>query len=81
MGAGPALGAISSESRDYSPRVTADGRWLCFTSERSAFPSNRTAALTVDEIDRAAGGCFNGLGNIYRVPVDRLRELADSTAR
>jgi hypothetical protein len=75
------LGVISSASRDYSPRVTGDGRWLYFTSERSAFRSDRTAALPVDEIERAASGCFNGLGNIYRVAVDRLRALADSAAR
>jgi hypothetical protein len=73
------LAAISSASRDYSPRVTSDGQWLYFTSERSIFTADRPSALSYDELDRELNGCFNGLGNVYRVPVARLRAMAAGT--
>lgn len=63
---------INSTGRDYSPRVTPDGKWLLYTSEKLDHP----LTLPVDHAAfvRLSRGLYNGLGNLYRVPlVDALR--------
>ena len=62
------LSALSSPTRDYSPRITADGQWLYFTSERGFADAPRDRALTYDEVETSLHSVLNGLGNIYRVP-------------
>jgi hypothetical protein len=50
--------------------VTADGQWLIFTSEQGMQTEKRDRPLTSDEFSGKARGTFNGLGNIYRIPMD-----------
>lgn len=63
------LTALSSPTRDYSPRITADGQWLYYTSETGFADAPRDRAMTYEEMERAFHGALNGLGNIYRVPI------------
>jgi Tol biopolymer transport system component len=65
---------INSSARDYSPRVSPDGEWLFFGSERGGF-ANRVARLTYGELRNAVASVHNGLGNIYRVPMSEVLDL------
>jgi hypothetical protein len=57
---------INSAARDYSPRVSPDGRTLFFASERG-LPTARTRPRTYRDWVAATTGTLNGLGNIYQV--------------
>jgi len=66
---------INTPAREYSPRMTPDGKWLIFTSEQGMQTEKRDHPFTSDEFSQKARGVFNGLGNIYRIPLDYvLRE-------
>jgi hypothetical protein len=63
---------VNTPVREYSPRLTADGKWLIFTSERG-FPTDHHAKpLTYDEIENRIRGTLNGLGNIYRIDMNSI---------
>jgi len=74
------LEALSSPTRDYSPRITADGQWLYFTSERGFADAPRDRALTYDEVEQSLHSVLNGLGNIYRVPIAAVHASACDAA-
>ncbi|HLJ89658.1 MAG TPA: hypothetical protein VKZ53_22805 [Candidatus Angelobacter sp.] len=61
---------INTAAREYSPRVTPDGKWLIFTSERGMQTEHRDQPFTNDEFRSKAQGILNGLGNIYRIPMN-----------
>jgi Tol biopolymer transport system component len=61
---------INTLAREYSPRVTPDGKWLIFTSERGMQNEKRDKPFTYQEFTEKARGIFNGLGNIYRIRLD-----------
>jgi len=65
MNLGP---AINTSARDYSPRISGDGKWMLYTSERL----DREPTLPFDggEFTRLTHGLYNTLGNLYRVPLD-----------
>ncbi len=64
------LGApINSAARDYSARVTPDGKQLIFTSERGLPTDQRSSPWTYREFTSAIRGVRNGLGNIYEIDV------------
>ncbi len=61
------LGAVvNSPARDYSPRISGDGKWLLFTSER--FDKPPELPMTYEAFVRMSRGLYNGLGNLYRIP-------------
>lgn len=60
---------INTPAREYSPRVTPDGKWLIFTSERGMQTEQRDQPFTTAEFTARSRGIFNGLGNIYRIPM------------
>jgi len=62
--------AINTPAREYSPRVTADGKWLIFTSERGMQSESREKPFSYLEFSEKARSIFDGLGNIYRIPMD-----------
>ena len=72
------LSALSSPARDYSPRITPDGRWLYFTSEHGFADAPRDHALTYDEVERSFHSALNGLGNIYRVPIAAVHDTTEA---
>jgi hypothetical protein len=59
---------INTPARDYSPRISGDGKWLLYTSER--FDEPLAFPLTYKDFVRMSRGLFNGLGNLYRIPLD-----------
>jgi Tol biopolymer transport system component len=61
---------INTAAREYSPRVTAEGKWLIFTSERGMQTEKRTEPFTYEEFTQKSRSIRNGLGNIYRIPMD-----------
>jgi hypothetical protein len=58
---------VNSAARDYSPRVTADGRYLVFASERGVPTDARDRPWTYHELVAAIRAPGNGLGDLYRI--------------
>jgi Tol biopolymer transport system component len=59
---------INTPARDYSPRISGDGKWLVFTSER--FDRPLELPMTYESFVRMSRSLFNGLGNLYRIPME-----------
>jgi hypothetical protein len=71
------LGSIvNSNARDYSPRVSADGQWLYFASERGGPYEGHDKPYTNQQFTEEMRSVKNGLGNIYRVPLAPILEAA-----
>lgn len=66
------VSAINTPAREYSPRLTPDGKRLIFTSERGMGTEKRDKPWTMAEFEQKSHSIWNGLGNIYSVPVDVL---------
>jgi hypothetical protein len=63
---------INSAARDYTPRITPDGRYLLFASERGLPDARRAHPFTYRELKQAMHGTLNGLGNLYLVDASVL---------
>jgi hypothetical protein len=61
---------INGRARDYSPRISSDQKWMYFTSEAGFLDSNREQPFTYQEFESELKGVKNGLGNLYRVPLE-----------
>lgn len=61
---------VNTEAREYSPRISLDGKSFFFSSERGMPTQKRTKPWTRAEFDEACRSVRNGLGNIYRMTVD-----------
>jgi hypothetical protein len=61
---------INTRARDYSPRISPDGKFLLFSSERGFPTETHEQPITYDEFQQRVRGTMNGLGNIYRVPIE-----------
>jgi hypothetical protein len=61
---------INTAAREYSPRISPDSKWLIYTSEQGMQTEKRDRAFTSEEFSRKARGLYNGLGNMYRIPID-----------
>lgn len=61
---------INTRARDYSPRISPDGKFLLFSSERGFPTEKHEQPVTYDEFQQRVRGTMNGLGNIYRVPIE-----------
>jgi Tol biopolymer transport system component len=70
---------INTRARDYSPRISPDGKYLIFSSEKGFPTDRRDHAVTYDEFAQKVRGTMNGLGNIYRVPMDYVLKIAKQT--
>ena len=69
---------INTRARDYSPRISPDGKYLLFSSERG-FPTDKhEQPVTYEEFRKQVRGTMNGLGNIYRVPLEQAIPLPDA---
>ena len=65
---------INSKARDYSPRVSPDGQYLIFASERG-FPTDpHDQNMSYDDFIKGTHEILNGYGNIYRVPMSYVFE-------
>jgi WD40-like Beta Propeller Repeat len=66
---------INTAAREYSPRISPDGKWLIYTSEQGMQIEKRDQPFTAHEFSEKSRGIWNGLGNIYRIPMEYvLRE-------
>jgi hypothetical protein len=63
---------INSTADEGAPSLTPDGRYLFFTSERSAFTVPTAHRLRNDEIETMFHSTLNGHGNIYFVSREML---------
>ena len=61
---------INTAAREYSPRITPDGKWLIFTSERGMQTDKRDQPFSSVEFSSKARGILDGLGNLYRIPME-----------
>lgn len=61
---------INTAAREYSPRISPDGQWLIFTSEQGMQTEKRDQEFTSEEFSRRISGVLNGLGNLYRIPME-----------
>jgi Tol biopolymer transport system component len=59
---------VNTSAREYSPRVSADGEWLYFASEKGMPYDRMEQPLTYQQFEDDMKSIRNGLGNIYRVP-------------
>ncbi len=70
------LTTLNTPAREYSPRITPDGKNLIFASERG-LPTERKPRVTYDQLSAGAQSITNGLGNIYIVPLSEIGLGAD----
>jgi hypothetical protein len=67
------LGAnVNSPGWDFGPRVSPDGRYLFFTSNRSIFGRPSTPRLDFDGLRRRLEAPGNGLRDVYQVEMRAL---------
>ena len=58
---------INTPAREYSPRISPDGRYLFFTSEKDFVPAPLLKPMTADQFGRGLKSVENGGGNIYQI--------------
>lgn len=68
---------INTRARDYSARISPDGRYMVFSSERGFPTEKRDKPMTYDDFMQKTRGTLNGLGNIYRIPLDYVLQIAE----
>ena len=66
------VATINTPAREYSPRLTPDGKRIIFTSERGMGTEKRDKPWIMAEFEQKSRSIWNGLGNIYSVPIDVL---------
>lgn len=62
---------VNSVYRDYSPRITPDGKYLFFSSERD-FSSNKKPITKYGDLKRDLNSVMNGSGNIYQIELNSI---------
>ena len=67
---------VNTSARDYSPRLTPDGKYLFFTSERNFATTPLERPLSYQQLVRNLRSVLNGNGNIYQIGLNTLE--ADS---
>jgi len=63
---------VNTATRDYSPRLTPDGKYLTFTSERNPITQPLEKPITYDEMERHLHNVLNGEGNIYQIELSAV---------
>lgn len=63
---------INSKFRDYSPRISPNGKYLFFTSEKDFSAGSSNAGVSYKELKQNFNGIFNGSGNIYQIELKAL---------
>jgi hypothetical protein len=67
---------VNTQAREYSPRVSVDGKWLYYASEMGMPYEKRDQPITYQRFTDGMKAVRNGLGNIYRVPLKPILEAA-----
>jgi Tol biopolymer transport system component len=63
---------INTTASEGNPTMSPDGKWFYFTSERSPFEVPTKQKLTMTSWTDRQRTIENGVGNIYRIPVEAL---------
>jgi Tol biopolymer transport system component len=72
------LSIINTESLDYCPFVSPDGKTLYFTNEKGDLPKNRLAIITnYQNLKNLHSSILNGGGNIYSIDFSIIREFVE----
>jgi Tol biopolymer transport system component len=71
---------INTRARDYSPRISGDGQWLYFTSERGFLEAPIDQPYSYQSFNNNLAKRGNGLGNLYRVPLAPVLATARNQA-
>ena len=61
---------INSESLDFCPFIDVERGVFYMTSDRAI--EDKVQLKTVEDLEDEAGRVLNGMGNIYRIPLERL---------
>lgn len=67
---------INGRARDYSPRISGDGKWMYFTSEKGFLDDKHEQPFTYQSVRSKLQGITNELGNLYRVPLEPVLRAA-----
>ena len=67
---------VNTRARDYSPRLSPDGKYLFFTSERGFATTSLERRLTFREFQSNLRSTLNGSGNIYQIDFEPLKQEA-----
>lgn len=62
---------VNTAFRDYSPRISPDGKYLFFTSEKD-FSAGKKGVSNYLELEKALRSVCNGSGNIYQIDLSTL---------
>src|SRR6266496_267594 len=63
---------INTSATEANPTMSPDGKWFYFTSERSPFEVPMKQQLTAGTWGVQQQAIENGVGNIYRIPIEAL---------
>lgn len=69
---------VNSSSLDYCPFVTADGKFLFFTSHRGKLTAYSNIPLTYEEIKEMSKESGNGNGDLYWISTKIIQELKNN---
>ncbi|MBN2430075.1 MAG: PD40 domain-containing protein [Acidobacteria bacterium] len=75
---------VNSSSFDYCPKVTPDGRYLFFTSNRSPYPTFTKTPVDYPTLVDRLSRCRNGRHDLYWMPavvIEELRTASTGMAR
>ena len=67
------LDMLNTAGWEFGAKVSPDGKYLFFTSNRSTFGEPKGRRLDAAELDRRLGAPGNGLRDIYQVDLDALK--------
>jgi len=62
---------VNTPFRDYSPRISPDGRYLFFSSEKD-FSTGKKSISNYKALEKDLHGILNGSGNIYQIELSAL---------
>jgi len=67
---------VNGPARDYSPRLSPDGKFLFFSSERGFLAPRGERPVTYADFEASARSVQSGLGNLYQIELEPLLRRA-----
>lgn len=67
---------VNTATRDYSPRISPDGKYLFYSSERGFATEPLMRRLSYDELQNELHSIANGWGNILQIDLAPLEQQA-----
>jgi Tol biopolymer transport system component len=63
---------VNTAARDYSPRLSPDGKYLFWSSERGLGTERPSKPMTAQELETSIHSTLNGWGNIYQIELSAI---------